>query len=110
MNTLENISQAINNRLQFENRTSNIIKYKLPPTTIANYYTKTAAQHMFLNLIVNTPSSLGTLTETANALADDASYATTFQNQLSLRAGISIFSSTTSTVATDENINHKFSK
>ncbi|MFM7989250.1 MAG: hypothetical protein ACKPKO_59045, partial [Candidatus Fonsibacter sp.] len=40
------------------------------------------------NLIDNAPASLDTLNELANALADDANYAATIQNQLALKAPI----------------------
>ncbi|MFM7989196.1 MAG: phage tail protein, partial [Candidatus Fonsibacter sp.] len=69
-------------------------------TTIANYYTKTEIQHMFLNLIDNAPASLDTLNELANALADDANYAATIQNQLALKQP-TITSSTDLTINTD---------
>ena len=88
MNTLEKISQAINNDPQFYNVIINMINSRLPSTTIANYYTKAEVQQMFLNLIDNAPASLDTLNELANALADDANYAATIQNQLALKAPI----------------------
>ena len=88
MNTSEKISQAINNDPQFYNVIINMINSRLPSTTIANYYTKTEIQQMFLNLIDNAPASLDTLNELANALADDANYAATIQNQLALKAPI----------------------
>ena len=40
MNTLEKISQAINNDPQFYNVIINMINSRLPSTTIANYHTK----------------------------------------------------------------------
>ena len=40
----------------------------------------------FLNGIYVAPSSLGTLSEIAAALTDDAKYATTAQNQVGLKA------------------------
>ena len=43
---------------------------------------------MCLNLRDNAPASLDTLNELANALADDANFATTIQNQLALKASI----------------------
>ena len=39
---------------------------------------------MILNLIDNAPDSLNTLNELANALADDANYASAIQAQLAL--------------------------
>ena len=88
MNTLDKISRAINNDPHFDNVIINLIHSKLPSATIANYYTKAAVQRMFLNLIDNAPASLDTLNELANALADDANFATTIQNQLALKASI----------------------
>ena len=43
---------------------------------------------MLLNLIDNAPESLDTLNELANALADDANYASAIQSQLALKASI----------------------
>ncbi|MFM7980555.1 MAG: hypothetical protein ACKPKO_14680, partial [Candidatus Fonsibacter sp.] len=40
-------------------------------------YTNTEVQQLFLSLIDNAPASLDTLNELANALANDANYATT---------------------------------
>ena len=40
-------------------------------------------------MIENAPRALGTLHGLANALADDANYATTIQAQLALKASIS---------------------
>ena len=48
MNTLEKISQAINNDPQFYNVVINMINSRLPSTTTANYYTKAEVQHMCL--------------------------------------------------------------
>ncbi|MFM7987827.1 MAG: hypothetical protein ACKPKO_51795, partial [Candidatus Fonsibacter sp.] len=55
----------------------------------ATTYTKTEVQQLFLNLIDNAPASLDTLNELANALANDANYATTVQNQLATKANTS---------------------
>ena len=88
VNTLENISQAINNDPQFYNVIIHMVNSRLPSTTIANYYTKAEVQQMRLNLTDNAPASLDTLNELANALADDANYAATIQNQLALKAPI----------------------
>ena len=49
-------------------------------------YIETEVQQLFLNLIDNAPASLDTLNELANALANDANYAATIQNQLDLKA------------------------
>ena len=88
MNTIENVSQAINNDPQFYNAITTLIDSELPTSIITNYYTKTEIQHMFLNLIDNAPASLDTLNELANALAGDANSAATIQNQLALKAPI----------------------
>ena len=44
-------------------------------------YTKTEVDTQFTNLIEGAPDALNTLNELADALNDDASYATTIQNQ-----------------------------
>ena len=86
MNTLEKISQAINNDPQFYNVIINMINSILPSTTIANYYTKTEIQQLFLNLIANAPASLATLNELANSLVSYANFAPYIQAQLALTA------------------------
>ena len=50
MNTLDKISQSINNDPQFYNVIINMINSRLPSTTIANYYTKVEVQQMFFEL------------------------------------------------------------
>ena len=51
-------------------------------------YTKAEVQQLFLNLIDNAPASLDTLNELANALANDANFATNIQNQIALKSSI----------------------
>ena len=52
----------------------------------ATTYTKTEVDTQFSNLIDSAPDALNTLKELANALGDDANYATTVQNQLATKA------------------------
>jgi len=49
-------------------------------------YTKTEVDANFANLINSAPTALNQLSELASALANDANYATTVQNQLALKA------------------------
>jgi hypothetical protein len=52
----------------------------------ATTYTKTEVDTQFSSLIDSAPTALNTLKELANALANDANYATTVQNQLATKA------------------------
>ena len=60
----------------------------------------------FANLVNSAPAALNQLSELANALANDANYATTVQNQLALKAPLAnpTFTGTT-TLGT---VNQKF--
>ena len=49
-------------------------------------YTKNEVDATFANLVNSAPEGLNQLSELANALANDANYATTIQNQLALKA------------------------
>ena len=49
-------------------------------------YSKTEVDTTFANLVNSAPEALNQLSELANALANDANYATTVQNQLALKA------------------------
>ena len=49
-------------------------------------YSKTEVDTTFANLVNSAPAALNQLSELANALANDANYATTVQNQLALKA------------------------
>ena len=51
-----------------------------------NTYTKSEVDTTFSNLINSAPAALNQLSELASALANDANYATTVQNQLALKA------------------------
>jgi hypothetical protein len=57
-----------------------------PVITTSNGYTKAQVDTQFSNLIDSAPAALNTLKELANALANDANYATTVQNQLATKA------------------------
>jgi hypothetical protein len=56
-----------------------------PVITTSNGYTKAQVDTQFSNLIDSAPAALNTLKELANALSNDANYATTVQNQLALK-------------------------
>ena len=49
-------------------------------------YSKSEVDTTFANLVNSAPAALNQLSELANALANDANYATTVQNQLALKA------------------------
>ena len=68
-------------------------------------YTKTEVDANFANLVNSAPAALNQLNELANALANDANYATTIQNQLALKAPLAnpTFTGTT-TLGTLNNI------
>jgi hypothetical protein len=55
---------------------------------ISGYYTKGEVDTFLSNLIDSAPAALNTLKELAAALANDANYATTVQNQLATKANI----------------------
>jgi len=65
------------------------INTKLNANAINDYYTKVEVDTQFSNLIDSAPDALNTLKELADALNNDANYATTVQNQLATKRNIS---------------------
>jgi len=68
-------------------------------------YTKTEVDTKFTDIINSAPDALNTLSELANALANDSNYASTIANQLATKASISYVNSQIATSA--DNISGK---
>ena len=65
------------------------INLKLNAANILNYYSKTETDALFSNLINSAPEAMNTLKELADALGNDANYATTVENQIATKRNIS---------------------
>ena len=64
------------------------LNLKLNASAIDNYYTKAQVDTQFSNLIDSAPDALNTLKELADALNNDANYATTVENQIATKRNI----------------------
>jgi hypothetical protein len=98
--TLQLSSLGVTNSLSAGSMTSG----GFPVITTSNGYTKAQVDTQFSNLIDSAPNALNTLKELANALANDANYATTVQNQLALKANQS---TTYTKTEVDSSLNQK---
>jgi hypothetical protein len=101
LNTLKELANAIGNDPSYATTIQNQLATKANQTTT---YTKTEVDTQFSNLIDSAPTALNTLKELANALANDANYATTVQNQLALKANQS---TTYTKTEVDSSLNQK---
>ena len=87
--SISTLNQILDNKVddyEFTTSNENIANSLGAKADKSNTYTKSEVDTTFSNLINSAPTALNQLSELASALANDANYATTVQNQLALKA------------------------